>query len=267
MGSGIAQTFAFHGFRVTLFDPQPAALATAKTRIAESLARIAKNEPSPAAIMDRILVTDRIEDCVADLVIEAVVEDLEVKIQLLNQVAALNGSETIYATNTSSLAVTDIAGRFSHPARLAGMHFFNPAAVMKLVEVVMTPFTGPKITDSIVQICRSVGKTPVRCTDTPGFIVNRVARPFYLEALYVSETGNAPIELIDSLMEASGFRMGPFRLMDLIGNDVNFAVSTIVYEALGKPGRLRPSPTQQAKVQAGALGKKTGHGFYDYPRQ
>jgi 3-hydroxybutyryl-CoA dehydrogenase len=144
------------------------------------------------------------------------------------------------------------------------MHFFNPAPLMKLVEVVNTVHTDASVTEAVTAIARQMGKTPVVCTDSPGFIVNHVARPYYLEALHAVEEGLSDIETVDVLMEAAGFRMGPFRLMDLIGNDINYTVSCSVYEALGKPLRLRPSPIQEQKVKEGALGKKTGKGYYRY---
>jgi 3-hydroxybutyryl-CoA dehydrogenase len=197
-------------------------------------------------------------------VIEAIIERSPEKIALLNQLAELNHSETIFATNTSSLSVTDIAGKVQHPGRVAGMHFFNPPVLMKLVELVQTENTNPRVLETLTALCASVGKTVVQCKDVPGFIVNRVARPFYLEALHLAEQQQAGIETIDRLMEASGFRMGPFRLMDLIGNDINYAVSLSLYEALNRPARLKPSALQQQMVADRALGKKTGKGFYDY---
>jgi 3-hydroxybutyryl-CoA dehydrogenase len=144
------------------------------------------------------------------------------------------------------------------------MHFFNPPSIMKLVEVVETPYSDGHVIDSIMSLCENIGKVPVRCTDSPGFIVNRVARPYYLEALRILENNYADVETIDKLMESTGFKMGPFKLMDLIGNDINYSVSTIVYDALGKPDRLKPSTIQQQKVKEGLLGRKTGKGFYEY---
>ena len=151
-----------------------------------------------------------------------------------------------------------------YPQNVIGMHFFNPAPVMKLVEVINTKQTDPSITEAIVQVALSMGKTPVICTDSPGFIVNRVARHYYLEAMKLVEQSLATIETVDAVMEATGFKMGPFKLMDLIGMDINYGVSKIVWEALGKPERLTPSIIQQQKVEAGELGRKTGKGFYHY---
>src|SRR5262249_24209912 len=148
--------------------------------------------------------------------------------------------------------------RIPYPERFAGLHFFNPAPLMKLVEVVSTPLTNEKTKETLMTIARQMGKTPVSCIDAPGFIVNHVARPYYLEALRLVEEGLADFATIDQLMEATGFRMGPFRLMDLIGNDINYTVSCSVWEAMGRPERLKPSPIQEAQVQQGALGRKTG---------
>jgi 3-hydroxybutyryl-CoA dehydrogenase len=146
------------------------------------------------------------------------------------------------------------------------MHFFNPAPLMKLVEVVSTSYTSEATTQAIVEVTQKMGKTPVLCKDAPGFIVNHVARPYYLEALKLIEQGIADYETIDTLMEATGFKMGPFRLMDLIGNDINYAVSCSVYEAMGRPERLQPSPIQEQRVQKGELGRKSGKGYYNYPK-
>ena len=150
------------------------------------------------------------------------------------------------------------------PQRVAGLHFFNPAPVMKLVEIVKGEQTSNEVIDMLIDLTRRFGKQPVVCNDAPGFIVNRVARPYYIEALRLAEEGLASFETIDRLLEDRGFRMGPFRLMDLIGNDVNYAVSCSVYDQLGKPERLRPSPVQKEKVDAGQLGRKTGGGYYSY---
>ena len=198
------------------------------------------------------------------MVIEAIVEKPEIKIGLFNQLAEVNHSEVVFATNTSSLSVTAIAEKVVRPQRVIGMHFFNPATIMKLVEVVTTPFTNQQTTDIIAGLAKQMGKTPVMCKDAPGFIVNHVARPYYLEALRLAEKGISDYDTIDRLLEASGFKMGPFRLMDLIGNDINYAVSCEVYEALGQPERLKPSPIQKEKVSKGDLGRKTGRGYYEY---
>lgn len=253
MGSGIAQVCAEHGLQTILFDPSGNALDKARLRIGQRITT------------DLIEYTSDINDCVADLIIEAIIEDAGIKAGLFNTLASINGAHTIFTTNTSSLSVTSIAEKISAPQRFAGMHFFNPATVMKLVEVVSTSYTLPGIIQTITDVAESIGKTPVLCKDAPGFIVNHVARPYYLESLYIAEKGIAGMETIDALMEASGFKMGPFRLMDLIGNDINYSVSCIVYDALGKPGRLAPSSIQEQKVKEGRLGRKTGKGYYEYP--
>jgi 3-hydroxybutyryl-CoA dehydrogenase len=268
MGAGIAQTCAQHGFEVILFDLNPNTIASAKNKIENDLALlISKNKINPNDRVDeKIKYTSSINDCVADVVIEAIIENAEVKASLFNSLADINSPLTVFATNTSSLSVTEIAKQFSVPERLAGMHFFNPATIMKLVEVVKTAYASDKTIDTITALARSIGKTPVLCKDAPGFIVNHVARPYYLEALYLLENHHADIEGIDTLMEASGFKMGPFRLMDLIGNDINYSVSCIVYEALDKPERLKPSSIQQEKVNSRQLGRKTGSGYYEYSK-
>lgn len=253
MGSGIAQVFAQHGFNTTLFDLSDDMLRKAKERIEQRL---------PGG---RIIYTSKIKDCVAGLIIEAIVEKEEAKTKLFNDLAEINDETTIFATNTSSLSVSAIADKISRPGQLIGMHFFNPAPVMKLVEVVTTSHVPQHIIDTITRLARDIGKTPVICKDAPGFIVNHVARPYYLEALYLVQKGLADFETVDTLMESSGFKMGPFRLMDLIGNDINYSVSCIVYDALGKPSRLQPSPIQKEKVDKGMLGRKTGKGYYEYP--
>jgi 3-hydroxybutyryl-CoA dehydrogenase len=268
MGSGIAQLCARHGFPVVLFDVNENALAAAKKKIAEEIETLVRNnkiDPSDD-VMARLHFTPVLNDCVADVIIEAVAEKLNAKIALFQALAAINDPSAVFATNTSSLSVSAIAAELPVPAQQAGMHFFNPATVMKLVEVVTTRYSSAKTINTIVTLAQKIDKVPVVCTDAPGFIVNHVARPYYLEALHVMEQlAIAPAD-IDSLMESAGFRMGPFRLMDLIGNDINYSVSCIVYEALGRPPRLKPSTVQKEKVASGQLGRKTGKGYYDYAR-
>ena len=196
--------------------------------------------------------------------IEAIVEKTEAKISLFNQLAEINHSETIFATNTSSLSVTKIAAGIKNPERVIGMHFFNPAPIMKLVEIITAPTTNLTVLEMVVDITKKMGKIPVICKDSPGFIVNRIARPYYIEALRLLENNFADHSTIDSVMESTGFKLGPFKLMDLIGNDINYAVSCSVYEQLGKPERLLPSFIQKEKVTDGALGKKTKIGYYRY---
>ena len=268
MGSGIAQSLAAGGFRVLLYDLNADMLQKAGNAIEKSLGVMEeKNKLGPGekqAILGRLRFVHDFRECIADLIIEAIVEKPEAKLALFHQLAGINGPDTILATNTSSLSVTALAEKIPHPERVAGMHFFNPAPVMKLVEVVRTDHTSEATIGSILGVVRQTGKTPVLCMDSPGFIVNHVARPYYLEALRLAEQGVADFETIDTLMEGAGFKMGPFRLMDLIGNDVNYAVSCSVYDALGKPERLQPSSLQEQKVRNGELGRKTSRGYYLY---
>jgi len=268
MGSGIAQVSAMAGYMTILYDVDALMVGKAKAAIESNLAGLAaKNKLTPAeqqSTLERLRFTQDLSACTADLIIEAIVEKPDVKLDLFRRLAAVNRNETILASNTSSLSLDSLAAGIPGPERFAGMHFFNPAPVMKLVEVVRTNYSSPLTIETIMQLARTMGKTPVLCTDSPGFIVNHVARPYYLEALRLLEAGLSDITTIDSLMEASGFKMGPFRLMDLIGNDINYAVSVSVYEALGKPERLRPSGIQRRMVGEGALGRKTGKGYYPY---
>jgi 3-hydroxybutyryl-CoA dehydrogenase len=270
MGTGIAQVFASHGFNVTVFDASESALKKSAITFAEGLDHLVKKgrltQEEKEATQRRCRYTQTQDECVGDVVIEAVVENEEVKCKLINELLAINGTSTIFASNTSSLSLTAIAQKIASPERFAGLHFFNPAPVMKLVEIVHTQFTRPDVVDSLVALATAVGKVAVKCKDSPGFIVNRVARPYYIEALYLLEKTDVKLQTIDVLLESTGFPMGPFRLMDLIGNDVNYSVSSIVYEALNKPERLKPSTIQKNQVEQGRLGRKTGKGFYEYTR-
>jgi 3-hydroxybutyryl-CoA dehydrogenase len=268
MGSGIAQVAAQSGFATRLFDVNAEIIQKAKIKIEKDLQKLVeKNKITQAdkeTIFRRLHFTSDINNCKADIIIEAIIEKIETKNDLFDQLSKINSSETIFATNTSSLSVTEIAKTINHPERVIGMHFFNPAPIMKLVEVVSTNYTNENTTRIIIELAKQFGKTPVLCKDAPGFIVNHVARPYYLEALQLAEQGISDFETIDSLMEASGFKMGPFKLMDLIGNDINYAVSCSVYEAMRKPERLKPSLIQEQKVYKNELGKKTGKGYYQY---
>lgn len=268
MGSGIAQLSLQHGFHTVLFDREEGLLDKARLRIGAGLARASsKTGLDPAdipGIMDGLHTTTDIHDAIGDIIIEAVTERMDVKKALLGQLAEINHSDTILATNTSSLSVTTLAEGLPHPGRVCGMHFFNPAPVMRLVEVVRTPLTRDEVAEAVISLALALGREPVTCIDSPGFIVNRVARPYYLGALRLVEEASMDPSTIDDLMESIGFRMGPFRLMDLIGNDVNLAVSRSLWEACGRPERLEPSALQEARVSEGALGRKTGRGFYTY---
>ncbi|MEP7237606.1 MAG: 3-hydroxyacyl-CoA dehydrogenase NAD-binding domain-containing protein [Ferruginibacter sp.] len=268
MGSGIAQTAAQSGFYTLLFDINTEVLDKAKTAIEKSLQFLVDKEKITAEektnIFERIRFVTDTNDCLADIIIEAIVEKVDAKVAIFNQLAEINHSEVIFATNTSSLSVSEIQARIQQPQRVVGMHFFNPAQVMKLVEVVKGDQTTDAVAQTVYDLCLQMKKTPVMCKDAPGFIVNRIARHYYLEAMKLVENGIATIENVDEIMEASGFKMGPFKLMDLIGNDVNLAVSQSLYEACNQAARFKPSPIQIDKVAKGELGKKTKKGFYNY---
>jgi len=268
MGSGIAQAAAQADLYVLLYDPVPAALEKAKSGMVKNLQALSEkgkiNPGEKEKILQRIRFTEDIQVCQADIFIEAIIENPEIKTGLFNQLAELNHSECVFATNTSALSVTKIAAGVVNPQRVIGMHFFNPATIMKLVEVVKTDYTDEQTTRLVMELARAMGKTPVLCKDSPGFIVNRVARPYYIESLRLAEEGISSFEQTDILLEATGFKMGPFKLMDLIGNDVNYAVSCSVFEQLKEPERLRPSFIQEQKVKEGKLGKKSGEGYYKF---
>jgi len=268
MGSGIAQVTASAGYTTILYELNQAVLQRAQESIYDGLKKlVAKgklSEEKKEVIFKNILFTSAVQQCTADLVIEAVVEKAGVKTTLFNQLAEINSSETIFTSNTSSLSISQLATAVTNPERIAGLHFFNPAPVMKLVEIVRGAQTAAPVIETLLQFTKTLGKTAVVCKDVPGFIVNRVARPYYIETLRLVEEKNVAFETADRLLESAGFKLGPFKLMDLIGNDVNYAVSHSVYEQLGKPQRLQPSFLQKEKVDGGALGKKSGRGYYTY---
>jgi 3-hydroxybutyryl-CoA dehydrogenase len=270
MGSGIALTAAQAGFAVVLFDTNEKGIENAKISIDKNLSFLLSKEKITAAqketIYNNILFSTNINDCVGELLIEAIIENIDIKEILYKNLAAINSNETILASNTSSLSITDIQKNIPHPERVCGMHFFNPAHVMKLVEVVAGNFTSEATMQTIYKLCIQLKKQPVICKDAPGFIVNRVARHYYLEAMKLATEQQIAIEDIDALMENAGFKMGPFRLMDLIGLDINYAVSQSVYHAFDDAIRFKPADMQAQKVAAGNLGIKTGKGFYDYSK-
>ncbi len=268
MGSGIAQAAAQSGIYTLLFDLNKEVLQKAEAAINTNLdSLVAKQkitEDQRKIITGNLQYINDINFCIADVIIEAIIEKPEAKIALFNQLAEINHSDTIFASNTSSLSISLLQQSILQPQRVAGMHFFNPATIMKLVEVVRGEQTAEQVIDALVALAKQMNKTPVICKDAPGFIVNRVARPYYIESLKLVEDGIADFATIDALLEASGFKMGPFKLMDLIGNDINYAVSCSVYEQLGQPERLKPSPIQKEKVEKGELGRKTKKGYYNY---
>jgi 3-hydroxybutyryl-CoA dehydrogenase len=270
MGAGIAQVAAVAGHRVLMFDARMNAVDQAKKSIAVALdalvdKRRITGEVARAAV-SRIEPIHTVGDCGnAKLVIEAIVEDLATKRELLRQLEVVVAPQTILASNTSSLSITALAAGLAHPTRVVGMHFFNPAPVMPLVEVVSGLATAPAVAETIHATAAAWGKLPVYAKSTPGFIVNRCARPFYAEALRLLAGRAADVATIDAVMrEAGGFRMGPFELMDMIGQDVNFAVTQSVWEAYFHDPRFTPSVHQRELVAAGFLGRKSGRGFYDY---
>ena len=267
MGSGIAQVAAQSGFKTILFDVNDSMLAAAKNNINKNLQFLVDKQKitgeEKEIIFERIQFVNETKNCIADVIIEAIVEKIDVKVSLFNELGAINNSSTIFATNTSSLSVSDIQKNILHPERVVGMHFFNPAYLMRLVEVVEGEQTNKETAETIYTLCKQMGKTPVMCKDAPGFIVNRVARHYYLESMKLVELGIATFENVDAIMEASGFKMGPFKLMDLIGMDINLSVSQGLYDAF-KNERFKPSSIQIDKVKANELGKKTGKGFYQY---
>jgi 3-hydroxybutyryl-CoA dehydrogenase len=268
MGSGIAQLGITMGFQLTLFDLSEEVLEKSKRMIGQNLQVLAEKKKisveQKEEIFQRIHFTKNLDECVAEVIIEAIIEKEDAKISLFKNLSKINTDQTIFATNTSSLSVSTIANTITNPQRVIGMHFFNPAPIMRLVEVIKGDRTSDEVVQNIVSIAKRLGKIPVVCSDSPGFIVNRVARPYYIESLRLIEEGKVSVEAIDTLLEATGFKLGPFKLMDLIGNDVNYAVSDSVYEQLGKPERLMPSFIQKQKLEKGELGKKTGRGYYTY---
>jgi len=270
MGSGIAQVAATAGCRVTLYDTRPEALTQAESKLERILQR--QIEKGRMALSDKQRIEGNIQyvqelgelsDC--ELIIEAIVEDLEVKKELFGKLEKLVSKKTILATNTSSLSVASIASALKKPKRCIGIHFFNPAPLMKLVEVIPAVQTSDKTLARTKKTIDYWGKSVAVARDTPGFIVNRVARPFYGEALRIYEEGIADFATIDWAMKSlGGFRMGPFELMDFIGNDVNYVVTETVFKAFYNDPRYKPSFTQKRLSEAGYLGRKSGRGYYDY---
>jgi 3-hydroxybutyryl-CoA dehydrogenase len=268
MGSGIAQMSAMAGYQTTIFDIQESALDKAKSAVTKNLEKgIEKGKVTTEqkeACLQNISFISQLDKLRADVIIEAVVEKLQVKIDIFSQLEKINSKSTILATNTSSIPITQIGAGLQNPERLVGMHFFNPAHIMKLVEVISGAATNPEIAETTKALAEKMGKKAVMAKDSPGFIVNRVARHFYVESLKIAEENVADFEQIDRLLESSGFKMGPFRLMDLIGVDTNFSVTKSMFESFYYDSKFRPSRIQQQKVDAGHHGRKSGKGFYEY---
>ncbi len=269
MGSGIAQVVALANYKVTIFDADQQKMEQAIHYIEQSLDKLITQkkivvDQKTTALNNLSITSDsKVLSC-SDLIIEAIVEKLEVKKTLFLELEKIVSDQTILASNTSSISITKIAKGLICPMRVAGLHFFNPAPLMKLVEVVKGIETSESVIQQLKNFTRSLHKTPIVAKDAPGFIVNRVARHYYVESLRILEENGATIENIDKLAEASGFKMGPFKLMDLIGNDINYAVTESLFQAFNYESKFRPSRIQQQKVDAGHLGRKTGKGFYDY---
>lgn len=270
MGSGIAQLAASYGHTVVLHDVNANMLARGKEKIESNLkTQVQKGRVDEVSALKTVARIDFSEDPGllgrADLVVEAVVEDLAVKQNTFKQLESVVSGECLLASNTSSLSIASIASGCKQPERVLGMHFFNPAPVMPLVEIIPALHTREQHIGTVRKLLESWNKSAVVAKDTPGFIVNRIARPFYGEALRILEEGVADIATIDwAMREVGGFRMGPFELMDFIGNDINYRVTESVFEAFYYDSRYRPSILQRRLVEAGLLGRKSGRGFYNY---
>ena len=274
MGAGIAQVALEAGSEVVLHDVDPAAIERARAGIQRGLERrAAQLDLDPDTIdawaagrLERLREARTLDAIAAEaeLIVEAALEDLGLKQEIFRALDASAPSDTILATNTSALSIEAIAGSTAQPARVLGLHFFNPVPRMPLVEVVPGELTAREVVARAEEIVRTWGKTPIRCSDSPGFIVNRVNRPFTIEALRLLESGAASVESIDAAMREAGFPLGPFELMDLTGIDVTLAAATGVWEGLGRPEPLRPSEIQERLAAQGRLGRKTDVGFYLY---
>jgi 3-hydroxybutyryl-CoA dehydrogenase len=271
MGEGIAQACIASGYQTILYDINSSLAVTALKNISKNLSgQVEKgrlSEEHKDEVFKRISIARELEDFKnADLIIEAVLEKLEVKQKIFLQLEKITRFNCVFVSNTSSISISQIAASLVHKYRFAGLHFFNPAHIMKLVEVVKGKDTSDEIINLLFSFSQALSKHPVLAQDSPGFIVNRVARHYYVESLKVLEEKTADFKTIDALMKASGFRMGPFELMDLIGIDVNLSVTKSIYAGFNNAPRFKPSEIQQQKVDAGDLGRKTGNGFYEYNR-
>ncbi len=268
MGLGIAQSAALASYEVQVHDKIHGQSANAISIITKNLQKGVNNgkiEPSKMKeALTKISVIDDLHELKAELVIEAIIENFAAKEELFAELEHVISEDTIICTNTSSISVTKLETCIHNKKRFLGMHFFNSAHIMKLVEVISGPDTNEEVLNLAKSFVISLGKMPVMAKDAPGFIVNRVARHFYVESLLVLEEQVSSVEDIDKLVEATGFRMGPFRLMDLIGIDTNFAVTSTMYNGFHQEAKFRPSRIQEQMVDAGYYGRKSGRGFYTY---
>jgi 3-hydroxybutyryl-CoA dehydrogenase len=268
MGRGIALAAALVGYKSTVYDIHPQMLEDAKGYfekfLNDSVSRGKMDDAGRQKVLDNLKITSHLGDLKADIIIEAILEHLDLKQKVLREIEAINADDAIIASNTSTIPITRIAAGLKNSGRLIGMHFFNPAPIMKLVEVISGAATEAWVSDVTFALAKKMGKTPVHAQDEPGFIVNRVARHYYLESLKTLEERVSDHETIDRLMENVGFKMGPFKLMDLIGVETNHEVTKSLYEAFFHDEKFRPSRVQQKKVDAGHFGRKTGRGFYNY---
>jgi 3-hydroxybutyryl-CoA dehydrogenase len=271
MGTGIASVCALSGFKTLVYDVSQQVLSRAHAVIFRGYDKLGgKNKITAEKISEAEknleFVSDVMKLSSCELIIEAAVENIDLKKVIYSQLDEFTLPESILASNTSSFSITAISSAVkNNPSRVVGMHFFNPANIMKLVEIIKGGFTSEEVLNTVINVARRLGKTPVVCSDTPAFIVNRVARSFYGEALKMLGEGNVDVETVDKIMrEEGGFKMGPFELMDLIGIDVNFSVTKSVYEAYFHDQKYEPHPIQQKLVESGMLGKKSGRGFYKY---
>lgn len=268
MGQGIAQVCATSGFRILLYDVNQELLQKGLSIIdnnlkvsvdKEKLTQLQKEDA-----LKKITLCTNLEQVQADLIIEAAIESLEIKRDIFTRLEKVNSSDCILTTNTSSIPVTQIGARLKRPERFAGLHFFNPAQIMKLVEIISGVATSPSIINDLRAFTKKLNKVGVLTKDSPGFIVNRVARHYYVESLKILEENTADIKTIDTLLKSTGFKMGAFELMDLIGVDTNFSVTTSMFNSFHQDPKFRPSRIQQQKVDAGHYGRKNGKGFYEY---